>query len=118
MRKAIWMLAAIVAGCNSEQKPEQFTLYRNSSLDPSVRIHWGTFDARESDLSYNRNNCEMAARLLNANVTAFREENGEEGPAGVGFWCERGSYAEDGSVPSSFDGEFPTDVPESKRVPA
>lgn len=117
MRKPIWMFAILVAGCNVENSAEPFTLYRNWSLDPSIRIHWGTFDAQESGPSYNRNNCEMAARLLNANAAAFREANGAEVPSSVGFWCERGSYSEAGSIPSRFHAEFPTDVPEAKRVP-
>lgn len=118
MAKLIWIVAAALAGCNGEKKAEPFTLYRNSSLDSSTRVHWGSFDARESDPAYNRNNCEMAARLLNANLAAFRKANGEEAPSSVGFWCERGSYSEEGTAPGRFDAEFPTDVPEAKRVPA
>lgn len=114
----ILLTAILLAGCTEgSERAAQFTLYRNSSLDSSLRIHWGTFDARETDLSYNRNNCEMAARLLNANISAFRQANGEVAPGGVGFWCERGRYSKDGPVPARFDAEFPTDVPELKRVP-
>ncbi len=116
------ILVALLAGACSNQPTgaETFTLYRNSSLDSSLRLHWATFNARESDPSYNRNNCEMASRLLNANIQEFRKTQGEEGPPRVGFWCEVGAHTKEGTitVPSSFDAEFPTDVPSEKRVPA
>ena len=75
-----------------------------------MRVHWATFDAAESDRSYNLNNCQMAARLLNANVEAFAKQNMESDPPKVGFWCEPGEYKEEGRVPFSFDAAFPTDV--------
>lgn len=81
------------------------TLYRSSSLDPKARVHFGSFDAVESDPSYNMTNCRMAARLLNANV---RKLNDDRQPAG--FWCEPSRYEEDGSVPTTFDAAFPTDT--------
>lgn len=118
MRTMTVLLALSLAACGNGSKSQTYTLYRNSPLDGSMRVKWASFDSRESDLSYNRNNCEMAARLLNANLHAFRRANGEEAPSGVGFWCEPGAYSEKGSVPGRFDAEFPTDVPEVSRVPA
>lgn len=113
MGKSLFAVAGLLltTGCSEgSSSAETFTLYRNSFLDRSIRVHWGTFDANESDPSYNRNNCEMAARLLNANVGASAEQEGKPPHPGVGFWCEQGSYSETGSVPSTFPAAFPTDV--------
>lgn len=98
----------LMVGCNGGA--ETFTLYRNSNLDRSMRVHWATFDASESDRNYNRHNCEMAARLLNANMGASAEAEGMPPPVGVGFWCEPGSYSEKGTVPFTFPAAFPTDI--------
>lgn len=83
---------------------EAATLYRNSTLDAALRIHWATFDASEPDASYNIRNCQMAARLLNAN---YLETGGSEDD-GVGFWCEPGTFTPDGPQHSNFDAEYPT----------
>jgi hypothetical protein len=108
---AVALTVALTAcGSKGSTGAETFTLYRNSSLDNAVRVHWATLDASESDPSYNRNNCEMVARLLNANVDASSEAEGKERDPSVGFWCEPGDYSEKGSVPSSFLAAFPTDV--------
>jgi len=112
-RVAITIAAAMfVAGCGSQGSSAagEFTLYRNSPLDRSTRVHWATFDAGESDRNYNRNNCEMAARLLNANVDASAKAEDKDRDPSVGFWCEPGAYSEEGTVPSSFPAAFPTDA--------
>lgn len=101
----------LAAGCGpASTSAYTFTLYRNSGLDRSMRVHWATFDAEESDRNYNRNNCDMAARLLIANVDASAEQEGKPRDPTVGFWCEPGSYSDEGAVPSSFPAAFPTDV--------
>lgn len=97
--------AACLSGCG--HRAETYTLYRTSSIDHSLRIHWGTFDAQESDPSYNRTNCEMAARLLTANMKAL---NGDEYDPHLGFWCEPGRYSPKGSIPRAFARAFPTDA--------
>jgi len=57
-----------------------YTLYRNSVLDSSMRIHVSTFDATDGD-KYNQENCEIAASL-------FRQQ-----PAvTVRYWCEKGRF--------------------------
>ncbi len=94
--------------CGTSAPP--FTLYRNSPLDPSVRVHWATFDAKESNRSYNLNNCQMAARVLNANASARAEAGGQVRDPSFGFWCEPGTYKGSGPVPSDFPAAFPTDV--------
>jgi hypothetical protein len=111
-RLALAIAVLCVTGCSSGRSggAENFTLYRNSIVDRSLRVHWATFNAAESDRNYNRNNCEMAARLLNANVEASARQEGKGRDPSVGFWCEPGGYAEKGTVPSSFPSAFPTDA--------
>ena len=118
MRQTPLILFLVVAASACERPVEEeprFTLYRNSPLDQSLRVHWGTFDARESDPGYNRHICMMTARLLNANANALDFIHaGEEMDSEVGFWCEPGGYSETGSVPTRFAAEYPTDVPEAQ----
>ncbi len=59
-----------------------YTLYRDSALDKSMRIHVATFDADASQ-AYNKENCEIARDLF-------------EGQPGVTvtYWCEKGYYRE------------------------
>jgi hypothetical protein len=97
-------------GC-SDGGSSTYTLYRNSNIGMAARVHWATFDADESDPTYNANNCSMAARLLNANMRAAAEAQGVPAHFGVGFWCEAGRYRESGQVPRSFDAAYPTDTP-------
>jgi hypothetical protein len=104
------LMATACSSGSSDGGAEKFTLYRNSLLDTSVRVHWATFDAAGSDRNYNRNNCETAARLLNANVEASAREEGQDRDPAVGFWCEPGGYSEKGTVPSIAAGAFPTDA--------
>jgi hypothetical protein len=107
-------MSCALLGCNDAGQPKgapPATLYRNSFLDHSLRIHWATFDADESDRSYNSNNCAMAARLLNANLDASATNEGTERDEAVGFWCEPGRFSEKGQAPPAFRSEFPTDVP-------
>ena len=52
----------------------------------------------------------MAARVLNANVTANAKAGGKERNTSIGFWCETGKYRENGSTPTTFVEAFPTDV--------
>jgi hypothetical protein len=90
MKRMLPVLAGILllAGCgDARPRSDTYTLYRNSDLDTTMRVHWSTFDADES-ADYNRGNCEMAAHLLNEN---FRRLNGDNFP-GVKFWCELGRY--------------------------
>ena len=107
-RLIILLLAGAVglSGCGT-RNAEAYTLYRTSSMDPTMRVHFGTFDAHESDPTYNQGNCEMTARLLTANMKAL---NGADYNPALGFWCEPGAYREKGDVPASFDAKFPTDA--------
>ena len=78
------LLSAALTGCSYITSGPTYTLYREGSMDPSLRVHWATFNANQSD-SYNQENCEMAAELLNRNL---RELNG--GVQVLRFWCEEG----------------------------
>ena len=71
-----------------------------------MRVHWATFNANDKG-DYNRENCAMAARLLNANVAASAKAEGKQPLKGVGFWCEPGKYSEKGDVPTEFAAAFP-----------
>jgi hypothetical protein len=72
------LLAAFAASCLANTGV--FTLYRNSAIDPSIRIHVGTFDTAEGE-KYNAENCNLAATL-------FASQAGVK----ARFWCERGTY--------------------------
>jgi len=97
-----------LAGCDGKSA-DPVTLYRNSPLDTSMRIHFATFDAPDGE-NFNLSNCQMAVRALNANVDALAKRDGGERDPSAGFWCEIGSFTEDGLVPPSFDSEWPAEV--------
>ena len=65
-----------------ESEDAVYTLYRDSVLDKSLRIHVATFDADASQ-AYNKENCEIARDLF-------------EGQPDVEstYWCEKGYYRE------------------------
>ncbi|MEE4339394.1 hypothetical protein [Erythrobacter sp.] len=85
------------------------TLYRNGSIAKDLRLHFATFAVEGEANDYNINNCEMTAKLLNANLAA---QWTAMGLPDVGFWCEPGPYREDGFAPTTFDDEYPTGVTE------
>jgi len=73
--------AFLATGCSDTGDVQ--TLYRTSPYSP-MRIHFATFDARESS-AYNLTNCQLAAQALNDNVGKLND-----GQHPVSFWCERG----------------------------
>lgn len=106
MRRYVGLaILASLAACGGFQGANEITLYRNSSVDRTIRVHFATFDA-DGAAEPNRKNCEMAARLLNANINSLA--NGAT--TGVGFWCEDGKYSESGGIPTGFSAAFPTDT--------
>lgn len=57
---------------------EVYTLYRNSAIDESAKYHVATFDASDG-ADYNKENCEIAARLFQTQPFVTTR-----------FWCEQG----------------------------
>lgn len=77
-------LGGSIGACSS--RAETWTLYRNSSADPSARIHFATMDSdQHASQTYNEANCAMTMELLNGNVARLND-----GQHPVRFWCERG----------------------------
>ena len=72
------VLATSSVACSGH---DTYTLYRNSVGADSARIHVATFDAAEPG-DYNRQNCEQARELFQAQ-TAIKTR----------FWCEKGRFA-------------------------
>ena len=106
--KRLTILATLtIVGCSGRDDGSA-TLYRNSELDPAMRVHFASFNAEEKT-PYNLNNCQMTARVLNANVAALAKGEGRELDGRLGFWCEPGPFREDGITPLRFDSAFPTD---------
>lgn len=109
MKRPVVLLAIILAGCSgANDEAATATLYRNSMLDPAMRVHFASFNAPDK-APFNMDNCEMVARIMNANVDASSAKEGKPRNQSVGFWCERGDFSEDGSVPQAFESEFPSD---------
>jgi hypothetical protein len=105
-------ISVLVVGCqdlrqSAQTEKQVATLYRNGSLLKDDRFHFASFNVEGEANDYNINNCQMAARLLNANVA--KQWTGK-GLPDVGFWCEPGPFREDGLTPQQFSAEFPTDV--------
>lgn len=107
--KRFTLAAALALSACDIGSGEVVTLYRNSPVTHSTRIHWGTFDAADGT-NYNLSNCQMAARMLNANMTELAKREGSPRNHEVGFWCEVGRFKEGGRVPLSFREEYPTDA--------
>lgn len=77
-RLAALGMALTLAACSGHDGA--YTLYRNSPLDPSMRIHVASFDTAEGT-EYNQENCQLAADLFNR----------QPGIA-TRFWCEKGQF--------------------------
>ena len=75
-------VALLAAPAWSQSDQEVYTLYRNSVLDASMRLHVATFDSRDGT-DYNAENCNLAANL-------FQHQDGVQ----TSFWCEPGRYRE------------------------
>ena len=69
----------LLSACGADST---YTLYRTSPVDNQSlqRIHVATFDGY-SDEAYNRENCQLAAKLF----------QGQQGVT-VKYWCEKGRY--------------------------
>ena len=75
------LLALLTAACSgSGAEGESFVLYRNSMTDDTMRIHAASFDASDGE-KYNRENCEQAQKLFQAQPGVRTR-----------FWCEKGRF--------------------------
>jgi hypothetical protein len=73
---------APLASAAQGNRTTSYTLYRTSPADASMRVHVATFDATEAE-SYNRENCQVAAKLFAAQPGVT-----------VNYFCEKGRYRE------------------------
>ncbi len=73
-----WVTMMMV-GCTGKDSTS-YTLYRNSLVDSSLRLHVASFDSADG-AEYNRENCEVASVLF-LNQPSVKTK----------FWCEKGSY--------------------------
>ena len=92
MKAALTLALMGLASCNSEKLAAPYTLYRDSPMLVSARIHFASFNVHAEELptsigSFNQDNCKMTADLLNENVA--RLNNGKH-PGW--FWCEQGPF--------------------------
>ena len=78
-------VALLAAPAWAQSDSAVYTLYRNSVLDASMRLHVATFDSRDGR-DYNAENCNLAANL-------FQRQDGVQ----TRFWCEPGRYRDDQS---------------------
>ncbi len=108
MRILLFFVLALTGCADSSEVASPATLYRNSMLDPTMRVHFASFNAPDK-APFNIDNCEMVARIMNANVDASSAKEGKPRNQSAGFWCERGNFSEEGSVPRIFESEFPSD---------
>jgi len=75
---AVIALATTSVACSGH---DTYTLYRNTVGADTTRVHVATFDAAESG-DYNRQNCEQARELFQAQPAIKTR-----------FWCEKGRFA-------------------------
>ena len=73
-------IVSVLAGCSGVSGESTYSLYRNSVMDETARIHVGTFDSSDGD-KYNQSNCDIAAKL-------FQQQVGVK----TKFWCEKGKF--------------------------
>ncbi|MDP1731123.1 MAG: hypothetical protein Q8L54_08110 [Devosia sp.] len=81
MKRLLLGLGILLTGCSDDRSPT-YTLYRNSPVDASMRVHVATYDANDRG-SFNQGNCRHASDLLN-----------KQGVVGVKWWCEEGRFRE------------------------
>ena len=78
--------------CKKALPPEKasgehiYTLYRGGAILKSVRINVATFETIGENITFNMENCELVASILN--------ETQKNIPNPVKFWCEKGEYKE------------------------
>jgi hypothetical protein len=78
---SLMALNVLMLSCQNKNSVS-YTLYRNSVLNESMRLHVASFDAKDGH-DYNMENCEVARGL-------FQAQPGIK----TRFWCEKGSFKE------------------------
>jgi lysine/ornithine N-monooxygenase len=75
MKKFLYLISSVVvAGCG-QSGSDVYTLYRNSPVDPQMRIHVSTYDAKDGN-EYNNENCQIGQKV-------FQNQPGVT----VKYWC-------------------------------
>ena len=79
--RSLWAAALLALAVSQAGAAETvYTLYRNSWMNSSLRIHVASFDTADGG-DYNRDNCATAADL-------FQRQAGVK----TRFWCEPGRF--------------------------
>jgi hypothetical protein len=74
------LFSVVMHGCGAPGDEHQYTLYRSSVVNDSMRVHVATFNASDGEI-YNRDGCEYTRRLYQAQPGIKTR-----------FWCEKGGY--------------------------
>ena len=115
---AVGMMALTgVSACSegAEEPDNVFTLYRTGANAPNARFQWATFESfRRAEK--NREDCEMTARIMNANMEAYSEKTGAPQYGEIGFWCGEGAFSTEGKNPGTYPSEYPSNTYISPRV--
>lgn len=77
---ALLITSGALVGCGMSTASQTYTLYRSSIVGSIERVHVASFDATDGE-KYNRENCQLAAEL-------FQAQPGTE----TKFWCEKGRF--------------------------
>ena len=80
MRTAIVLVACACTPAFGQANSEVYTLYRNSIMDTTMRVHVASFDSANGK-DYNAENCFLTSDL-------YQDQEGVQ----VRFWCEPGRY--------------------------
>lgn len=75
---AVVTVATLITACSDGSA---YTLYRDSPVSSSMRVHVATFNTSDGE-AYNKENCQLAERLF----------QGQPGVT-VKFWCEKGTFS-------------------------
>lgn len=78
---AIVVLAGIAWWYFGTPKINTYTLYRNSVLDQSMRLHVSTFNVDDHE-TYNASACSETADLYNGSPYGVSQK----------YWCEKGKF--------------------------
>ena len=108
---AFLAICLLASGCERpSDKRQVYTLYRNSPYSSTMRLHIATFDSDDLDTSgesANKYSCNFVSRIWNSNIVILNKKSGTDYQQTYGFWCEKGSFRNEGPVPSHFIARFP-----------